>query len=242
MDSVIDLTGDDPGNPSIPCPNAMSSDGIDDNDLCLLTDAAEVRALALKASLTSSGTSAWRLPGLEEDHMQEVVDLLRAQPRSEASLSTPPKHKGKALKKPALSPNHSRKSSKNVPNITQLTKSAFKEPRTIRITSDVETSGSPSCAATGSITKRVKRAHQPFKFLQLPPEIRNRVYNLLLTTSEPIEMTRARQTTAKREGWLSFLRNSAPLNALHKNLRHVSAAYNLKTYSVLLILIHAKKC
>ena len=216
MDSVIDLTGDDLFHPYVPGPNAISSDEIDNGDLCLLTDAAEVRAVTLKTTSTSSGNSTfrtWRLPGLEEDHMQEVVDLLLPQPQTKALPSTPKRHKGEALKKPALSATvpHSRKSLSAEPNIKQLSKFPFKTPRTIRIPSDVSPSSSVA-TATGSITRRVKRARQSFKFLQLPPEMRNRVYSLLLTTSEPIEMTRARQTTANREGWLSFPSNSVPIS------------------------------
>ena len=206
MDSVIDLTGDDLFHPHVPGLNAISSDGIDDDDLCLLTDAAEVRAGTLKTTSNSSGNSkfrTWRLPSLEEDHMQEVVDLLLPQPQTKAFPSTPKRHKGEALKKPALSATvpHSRRSSSTEPNIKQLSNFPFKTPRTIRIPSDVSPSSSSLRAATGSIPTRVKRARQSFKFLQLPPEMRNRVYSLLLTTSEPIEMTRARQTTANREGW-----------------------------------------
>ena len=216
MDSVIDLTKDDLVYSPNQCPKPMSNDGVDD-DLCFSTHAAKAGVVALKAGSIPSGTPTsrtWRLPSLEEDHMQEVVDLLLPQPKSKSSLSSPERHKGEAWTKPALSPAvpHSRKSSKSKPNITNMPNLAFKKPRTIRMTSDVETSSSPPCAAMGSITARVKRARQPFRFLELPPEMRNRVYNLLLTTSEPIEMTRARQTTAKREGWLPFLSIFVPID------------------------------
>ena len=206
MDNLIDLTEDDLVHPSVRCPNTISSDGIDDDDLCFLTDSAEADAVALKAASTSSGSTSrtWRLPSLQEDHMQEVVDLLLPQPKPKVSPSTPQRQKEEALKEPAPSTTtlRSQKSLRKQPNILQTPNVTFKTPRTIRIAGDVDvgTSDSPPLTATGSIKTRVKRARQPFRFLQLPPEIRNRVYNLLLTTSEPIEMTRARQTTATREG------------------------------------------
>lgn len=230
MDNVIDLTGDDSFHVPGRCPNAISSDGLDGNDPCLLTDTAEVGAVALENGSTSPGTPksrTWRLPSLEEDHMQEVLDLLLLpQPKAKTSPSTPRRHKGDGWRKPATSPSvpRSRKSLKSKPNITQIPNVSFKKPPTIQIASDVEASSPSPFAATGSITTRVKRARHSFKFLQLPPEMRNRVYNLLLTTSEPIEMTRTRQTTAKREGSLSFLCNPVSISHSSSNPRLVSAA------------------
>ena len=220
MNNVIDLTGDDLVHHSVPWPNALSSDGIDDddhdNDLSLLTDTVEARAVAPKAPSILPGTSisrTWRLPSLEEDHMQEVVDLLLPQSKSKAFPSTPHRHKEKALKElsPSTTISRSQKSLKSRPNIPQLPNVAFKTPRTIRITDAVRKLSSPPFAATGFLTPRTKRARQSFKFLQLPPEIRNRVYSLLLTTSEPIEVTRTRQTTEKREGKLSISSCDVPV-------------------------------
>lgn len=237
MDNVIDLTGDDLVHPPVRCPNTMSSDGIDDDELCVLTDSADAGVVALKAASAESGASTsrtWRLPNLEEDHMQEVVDLLLPQPQPKVSPSTPQGNKQEALKEPAPPTTilHSQKSLKKQPNIPQTPNVTFKTPRTIRITRDVGTSHSPPFAANGSIRTRVKRARQPFQFLQLPPEIRNRVYNLLLTTSEPIEMTRARQTTATREGKLSFPSIHTPHwpHFSRVSATHVSAASALMTY------------
>ena len=212
MNNVIDLTGDDLVHPSVRYPNALSSEGTvddNDNDLSLLADTAEAGAVAPKAASISPGTSisrTWRLPSLEEDHMQEVVDLLLPQPKSKTFPSTPQRHKEKALKElsPSTTLSRSQKSLKSRPNIPQKPNVAFKTPRTIRITDAVRKFSSPPFAATGFSTTRVKCARQPFRFLELPPEIRNRVYSLLLTLSEPIEMTRTRQTTEKREGKISF--------------------------------------
>lgn len=54
----------------------------------------------------------------------------------------------------------------------------------------------PQTPTTPPLTSPRKRT--PFRFLALPPELRNRIYTLLLTDHEPIEPWKARSTAAAR--------------------------------------------
>ncbi|KAG7008386.1 hypothetical protein G7Y79_00006g020060 [Physcia stellaris] len=203
MDNMIDLTEDDaverPLGPSDP----FGSDGLDNEALIHLADSAQNRkdttSIAKVLSPKTAKPRAWRLPDLEDDHMQAVVDFLVPQPKAQTARPSHRVENGKTPRKPHQPTIPSaRKDSNNGTSLTPKASVAFIPPRAIYIPDIAGTADSATPATTTPVTPRLKRSRQPFNFLQLPPELRNRVYGLLLTTFDPIELTRARQTTAKR--------------------------------------------
>ena len=203
MGNVVDLTDNSPIRQPTRPPNQFSSDGLDDKTLIDLADALQTKKDTVKARSTVSGASeprAWRLSELEDDHMQEVVDLIITQPKSREPPSSPLDSRNKASKKSKQCTGFRRTSSRNQTKEASRPSMAFKPPPTIHIPDSIPNPASAMASIITSLKPRhnSKRPHQLFPFLHLPPELRNRVYSLLLTTADPIELTQARQTTQKR--------------------------------------------
>ena len=203
MDNLVDLTEDDAVEPPLRASDAFGSDGLDNEALIHLADSAQdtkdTKAIGKVLSPRTANLRTWRLPDLEDDHMQAVVDFLVPQPKAQTPRRNPHVDNRNTWRKPdqpIVPP--ARRGSKNGTSVTPKPSVAFIPPRAIYIPDDAGTPHSATPATVTPVTPRLKRSRQPFNFLRLPPELRNRVYGLLLTTFDPIELTRARQTTAKR--------------------------------------------
>lgn len=159
------------------------------------------------------------MPRLPTDHMHSVVNIIRKQ----SSLSPPIEVSGDVKAEGVECSSHFRKRSTIVPqqrvryaetlkNIQKSTRkrqmrlrtgSAFKIPlsvdnHAIPESSNASQSTYPSYTDIHS-PKKKGGAPSAFRFLSLPPEIRNSVYRLLLTTpTSPIELPRLANKIAKR--------------------------------------------
>lgn len=198
MDGFTDLTEDRPTSmhPELYSESEGSdgdngypgSDGdmmLDDEEerqaILKLVEAAQAGTAAAQGS-SSKNTKSTNKSGTQEGcHMQPVKLMLQAEAEARqkafnARQRKAAKDKGSAGRKRAR----------------RLSKQAGKGPQTIEI-SDDDDIAIPR-------PRRAKRAakfnerERSFRFLDLPAELRNKVYCILLTNDEPIEMTRSRQT------------------------------------------------
>ena len=95
---------------------------------------------------------------------------------------------------------------------------------------------SPASWVTESPTRRSKPGRDPFHFLRLPPELRNKVYEDLLTTKDPIEINSARQTISRRSDKFAKLKTAKArrnFKTIFLEILHRSKLVHLEATTVL---------
>ena len=138
------------------------------------------------------------------DHMSSIIELIRPK-ASDAAPSPVLKRRKKdtsggaaTFKKPRRKPSATFPSPRTLSNVTTT---AFKPPPNITIPEALPTP-LPTPARTLNFTSSPltirKPRRGPFPFLTLPPELRNKVYSLLLIHASPLELPRTARTAAAR--------------------------------------------
>lgn len=136
----------------------------------------------------------------QKDHMSSVIDLIRSRPKKPASNTTFPGRKADDLGRAATSKKSRRRAVETATSPKSPIDSSgadFKVPLGIDIPD-------PSMAPSASSPPTLLTSHKPtpkrtpFPFFKFPPEMRNKVYSLLLTHRFPIELPPTRRSAAAR--------------------------------------------
>ena len=200
MQPTIDLTGDDLPlmDPPFMYPEPPSeSEGSDEDNgypgsegdvldeeeerkaILKLVEAARIGAAAAEGSPSKNNKSGTQ----HGCHMQPVKVLLQAEAEARTKAFNARQLKAAKEKRNATKKRARRVSDK-----------ADKRPKTIQISDDDDDDIVPPRPRRFKRAAKLIETERPFRFLDMPAELRNKVYRILLTNFEPIEMTRSHRT------------------------------------------------